>query len=240
MELPGFRISRYPITNTQYRAFIEDGGYQVAAYWQAAADEGYWKDGKVEDVYGEEWRDAPADFGVPFNLDNHPVVGVCWYEAVAFVQWLTDRLYRIEAIGREEVITLPTERQWEKAARGPDGFIYPWGKAADPDLANYDDTGIGATSAVGCFPRGASPLPCGAQEMAGNVWEWCLTKFQEDYNNYRDDNDLGGDARRVLRGGSFNFSAKHSRCAARYWDFPLVRYNFIGFRVVLLRSPSSL
>ena len=88
-------------------------------------------------------------FNIPFNLSNHPVVGVMWYEAVAFCRWLSVQ------VGFE--VSLPSETEWEKAARGLDGRIYPWGDTPDPEKANYGDTSIGTTSAVGAFPVGRSP-----------------------------------------------------------------------------------
>jgi formylglycine-generating enzyme required for sulfatase activity len=133
------------------------------------------------------------------------VVGVSFYEAAAFCAWLSERV----GYG----VSLPTEEQWRQAAQGEDGREYPWGDEADPEKANYDATGIGATSAVGCFPGGASP--CGALDMGGNVFEW-----------------TGSEDRAVLRGGAFDLDERSLRCAFRSDAHPYDRLDFIGFRVV--------
>jgi formylglycine-generating enzyme required for sulfatase activity len=228
-----YRISKYLITSAQFDAFVQDGGYTdkwrpcwTAAGWQ-------WKGGRTE----------PDKRGGTFDLPNHPVVMVRWYEAVAFCNWLGEKL------GCR--VTLPTEAQWEKAAsweevgketspprpsrsgRGRQGDggrkrRYPWGEEITPDHANYDATGIGATSAVGIFPKGRSS--CGALDMAGNVWEWCLTKWRANYKTAPDD-DLEGDAVRVLRGGSCWNDRNVVRCAYRYWHYPGSWFDYPGFRV---------
>jgi len=226
-----YGISRYPVTNAQFAAFVEVGGYGDERYWTQAAREEVWRGGKVKAWNDDEPREGPYDFGAPFNLPNHPVVGVTWYEAVAFCLWLTEQLRGRGELGPEEEVGLPTEPQWEKAARGADGCIYPWGAEADPEKANYDDTGIGATSAVGCFPGGASPY--GVEDLSGNVWEWCRTKWEDDYEDYRGYDDLEGSARRVVRGGAFGSPEHYVRCAFRGWYNPGSRLRDYGFRVVV-------
>ncbi|MCL4299467.1 MAG: SUMF1/EgtB/PvdO family nonheme iron enzyme [Anaerolineae bacterium] len=228
ITLPTFRIGRYPITNIQYTVFVEDGGYTDK--WRRCWTKAGWR--------WKEKRTGPDKFGGVFDLANHPVVMVSWYEAVAFCHWLTERLRAAGKLGEGKEVSLPSESQWEKAARGPNGRVYPWGNEADPERANYGETGIGATSVVGCFPGGASVY--GVEEMSGNIWEWCRTKFEKSYENYRDDNALEGDAPRVVRGGAFFSYARLVRCAARSGSDPFYRSRDYGFRVCVVGvSPSS-
>ncbi len=242
-----YEISRFPVTNDQFKAFVEAEGYAELKYWKIAKAAGCWEGGKVKRRYwasekeevAEEWADALVDYGEPFNLSNHPVVGINWYEALAFTVWLTDRLRDASRMPPGWEARLPSEAEWEKAARGTDGRIYPWGDKADPNRANYNKTGIGTTNAVGCFPGGASPYGC--QDMAGNVWEWTRSVFKDhpyDSKDGREDLNAGNDALRVLRGGAFNSYAGSLRCACRYRSYPGSRLRRVGFRVVL--SPLQL
>jgi formylglycine-generating enzyme required for sulfatase activity len=222
VTLSAYSIGKFPITNAQYAAFVEAYGYRERRYWTEAGWQ--WKGGRTE----------PETYGGVFNLPNHPVVAVSWYEAVAFCRWLTERLHENGQIAPNQEVMLPTEAQWEKASRGTDGRIYPWGDEPDPDKANYDDTGIRATSAVGCFPGGASPYD--ALDMSGNVWEWCLTKWRGSYEEPADESPEG-DVPRVVRGGSWFDDQGRVRCAYRDGYDPGDRYDSRGFRVVV--SPGS-
>ncbi len=224
VELPGYWIMKYPVTQAQYGAFIAAEGYSERRYWTEAG----WKWKESERVTG------PGQYGDPFDLPTHPVVGVSWYEAMAYCRWLTEVLQAypgaVPAEWRNQrvEVRLPSESEWEKAARGADGRIYPWGNEPDSARANYTDTGIGTTSAVGCFPGGMSFY--GEEESSGNVWEWCATKYEGNYENYLGNNDLEGDSSRVLRGGAFGSKARDVRCAYRYINYPYLRLRYYGFR----------
>ena len=226
VELPEYSIARYPITNRQFSTFVQDGGYgkKKKDCWTDAG----WKN------KGES--SGPLFRGGVFDLPNHPAVMLNWYEAVAFCRWLTQRWRKTGEIGADQEVSLPTESQWEKAARGPDGILCPWEGKPEPERANYQETGLGATSAVGCFPSGASPYGC--HDMAGNVREWCRTKWQDDYRIYQEQNDLEGEDIRVLRGCSYFNDSNWVRCAARGRNDPDYWSGSRGFRLVL--SPSSL
>jgi formylglycine-generating enzyme required for sulfatase activity/energy-coupling factor transporter ATP-binding protein EcfA2 len=210
-----YRISRYPVTVMQYRTFIEANGYAQFGYWTKAG----WQWRQQEQIEG------PEEYHAVFQTPNHPQVGVSWYEAVAFCNWLTDRL--------KHPVRLATEAEWERAARYVNGRNYPWGEKFDAKLCNMDKTGLDSTSAVGLFPSGDAL--CGAADMSGNVLEWCSTLWLNNYEKYdtRVKEDLEGDARRVLRGGSFIHDDFSVRCAFRYGFNPAARLNYCGFRVVL-------
>ncbi|MGB0389142.1 MAG: SUMF1/EgtB/PvdO family nonheme iron enzyme, partial [Ardenticatenaceae bacterium] len=247
-----FWISRYPVTNAQFLEYLKGGGYGYEPDWYEAKIHGYWKNGRVKGYLDRQWRDRPHDFGAPYNLPNHPVVGVMWYEALAFTRWLTRRW------SGSSPARLLTEAEWEKAARGgieipatalicpatnlavPAGFAmrpnplpkrhYPWGNEFDSTYANSEESGIGKINAVGCFVKGQSPYGC--EEMSGNVWEWLQSQYKE--YPYRPNNrreNLAVDATRVLRGGSHYTTTTSVRCFHRRWDLPDLGYLSWGFRV---------
>ncbi len=211
VELPRYFISRYPVTVAQYRVFVESTGYET----------------------------HPASLE---GVSNHPVTSVAWKDALAYCAWVQERLGDWGwAEGGGYRVTLPSEAEWEKAARGEDGRVYPWEGDADPEKANYGGTGISGTSTVGCFPLGVSPYGC--EEMSGNVWEWTRSVLK-DYPYVRADGreDLAesSEVLRVLRGGAFLDDDWGVRCAVRYRDDPWYRYGFIGLRLVLLPFSSDL
>lgn len=177
------------------------------------------------------------------NGPQHPVVCVSWYEAEAYANWLSAET------GLE--FGLPTEAQWEKAARGVDGRLYPWGNQWDGQRTNYCDTnctqdwddgtvndGYAWTAPVGSYPLGGSPY--GVLDMAGNVWEWTADWYSVDaYGGLVTQNPTGpstGD-RRVFRGGSWFNAPNDLRPAGRDRNDPLSRYFGVGVRLRLSSSP---
>ena len=148
-----YRMACYPATNAQFAVFVDAGGYQVERYWPEAVQASRWTEQGVKMWRDDAPRIGPRDYGTPFRLPNHPVVGVSWYEALAFTRWLTEQMRESGQLGPDWEIRLPNEPEWEKAARGTDGRRYPWGETISENEANYGDTGIGSTSAVGLLPK---------------------------------------------------------------------------------------
>jgi formylglycine-generating enzyme required for sulfatase activity len=190
-------ISKYPITNAQFARFIEAGGYSTQRWWTAAGWEQRQKDKWTEPRF---WMDTQ------WNSAEQPVVGVSWYEAVAFCLWLS------KTTG--ERIMLPTEDQWQYAAQGDDGRAYPWGNTWDDGRCNnnVNGNGIEKTTPVRQY-EGIGDSPFGVVDMAGNVWDWCLTDY------LKKTNDMNSYAKEyVVRGGSWNERLSHElRCDFRGW-----------------------
>jgi formylglycine-generating enzyme required for sulfatase activity len=206
LALPySYWLGKYPVTVAQYETFVAAGGYKNEKYWTEAQENRQWQGGRMRDYQsGEDWRERPYNHGERFNTPNHPIVGLTWYEALAFCRWLTGQMVLPD--GCE--ITLPSEAEWEKGARGgllipetavvadllaglPDKPLYdlvennaptrryPWGQAFGPEQSNFDATGIQATCSVGIFPNDVSSY--GLVDLGGNVFEWMRTVWGKDF-----------------------------------------------------------
>jgi formylglycine-generating enzyme required for sulfatase activity len=168
----------------------------------------------------ERWKGKKP----PQGKEDHPVVYVSWRDAMAYCKWLS------EATGK--AYRLPSEAEWEKAARGTNGRIYPWGDGWDAKRCNAREGGKAGTTPVGAYPQGASPY--GVLDMAGNVWEWCHSLYRPyPYNAADGREDAEAGDLRVLRGGAFLSDAWDVRCAGRSWGDPGNWLGFYGFRIVL-------
>jgi formylglycine-generating enzyme required for sulfatase activity len=167
-------------------------------------------------------RTKPSDEG--WGRGKRPVIHVTWDDAKAFCDWLSSQT--------GESIHLPTEAQWEKAARGTDQRRYPWGNGApNSSLANYNNQ-VGKTMPVGSYPNGKSPF--GVHDMAGNVWEWCSDWYSSTYYSVSPGSNPQGHSSgsdRVLRGGFWSRNAYLLRSAYRASGYPSDQYGSVGFRL---------
>jgi formylglycine-generating enzyme required for sulfatase activity len=222
VKLNAYRIGKYPVTNAQFRCFVKSGGY-TDAHRDCWTDEGWQTRAR------QNWDKPNLMDDLNFGIANHPVVTVSWYEAVAYCNWLNKT-----NPGRK--FHLPTEAEWERAARHTDGREYPWGKEFDQEKANTDGSGIGQTTAVGLFPRGVSV--CDAFDLAGNVWEWCSSQPVK-YPYRADDGreDMIGSGGRCLRGGAWLSYVVGARCASRDRSLADGRVSNVGFRLAESVTP---
>ena len=217
IAVASFRIGAYPVTNAHYATFI------------AAS--------------GRHWA---SPNGMLAERSNMPATDLTWHDARAYCAWLTAAWRKAGRIMNDMLVRLPTEPEWERAARGDqnvllDGHMHPWGSGWDEDRVNGEALGLNDICTVGLFPRGRSPYGC--YDMAGQVWEWCSTLWGENMATpsfaypYRDDGreDITAPdhVRRVLRGGCFSSGAAKANATYRgsleaggFW-----RGN--GFRIVV-------
>ena len=227
VSLDGYYIDKYEVTNALYQRFVNEEGYENQKYW---SQEGWeWK--KMERIsypgfwLGREY--AKSQFAWDYHKADQPVAGVSWYEAEAFCRWAGKRL--------------PTEAEWEKAARGEDGRTYPWGEEP-PDCSYASYAGCRRYPAlVGSYEKGKSPY--GLYDTAGNVWEWVADWFTVDY--FREDREKAvmdnpkgpekGDLK-TRKGGGWYYEARSIKTYTRwrnppgYRDYPSVKGCPIGFR----------
>lgn len=224
VQLLAFQISAYPITHAQFQLFIDDDdGYKNQKWWTEAGWQWVKKNG----------NDHRVDRS---KNPNKPCVYVSWYEAIAYCRWLGNRL--------NCSIGLPSEAQWEVAAKGRDGRIFPWGNIFNQEYCNSSLLDLNTTIPVGCFHHVPSPWePYGPYDLSGNIWEWCSTicelwgkedAFPYPYNSDdgREDLDFGDDCYRVVRGGSFLNPPFLLRSAYRGRDRPFNRAKRVGFRII--------
>jgi formylglycine-generating enzyme required for sulfatase activity len=225
--LDRYFINRFLVTVAQFRTFVDDTGYSASHKNTLAA------------------------------LDNHPVRWIDWYDAMAYCKWLNKTLHQwsdlplpFRALFDDEYrICLPSEAEWEKAARGTDGRYYTWGAGMpNSKRANYRMTAIDSTSPVGCFPDGASPY--GLQDCLGNLWEWTRSlwgtswkkpDFLYPYNPsdaQRETEDTMRNIKRVLRGGDFKSDGYTLACSCRDWPNPGYGGKLRGFRIALVKKTS--
>ena len=209
VDLPRFFLARLETTIAQYAAFVAETGHPVG---------------------DPRALQAPPTF---------PVAFVSWPDALAYARWLDGALRDHPELppGLRELlaagyrVALPTEAQWEKGARGPDGRIYPWGDAPDPTRANFRRRGPAPVGTFDC-----RDCPYGLLDMAGNVWEWTRSPYQPyPFDETDDEETVDADALWVIRGGSFGDPEAFVRGANRGAADPGARRPFIGFRVALTR-----
>jgi len=226
--LSGYWVGKYEVTRGEYRRFMEAGGYSNPAYWSSAGWN--WKVSNNRTEPGHWVAEQDWGTGTFTQTESHPAVGVTYYEAEAYCAWAAGHL--------------PTEAQWEKAARWTGSYpnVYPWGNAWDAEKCNnhYDHNTAGGgyeryqTSPVGSYPEGASPY--GLQDMAGNVWEWCQNWYQWDYYSVSPSTNPPGPTSgscRVMRGGSQHDNDNDTRCSGRYSCCYPTNYGWYygGFRL---------
>ncbi len=188
-----YDIDVFPVTNTQYKEFLDDQKDKDVPFVE--------KDWAKPFNWDRETRTYPK------GMEDHPVVLVSFNDATDYCQW------RSEKEGKQ--YRLPTEEEWEKAGRGTDGRIYPWGDEFDKERCNTMEAGIGKTTHVNAYPKGASPYGC--HDMAGNIWEWTKS-------------DYAKGSSKVFRGGSWINESGYCRCAFRGDLSPFDRSDYVGFR----------
>ena len=241
VRIDSYRIGKHPVTNGEYRRFIDAGGYaergerfwgpaglewlrnpkRTVEYWNPAE---YWNSAELADLFQRRSRKRDEPDYARWNAVNQPVAGITWHEAQAYCSWLTEHLRSTGEIGRDEVVRLPRESEWEYAARGRDARTWPWGNEWDPARANTSEGQVGRTTPIGIYPDGASPF--GVLDMAGNVWEWC----EDAVDNGRS---------RLHRGGSAPVTAAYARWACRDSYYPDHPAGYGGFRCVVGTARAS-
>jgi formylglycine-generating enzyme required for sulfatase activity len=195
-----FELDVFPVTNSQCRAFLVD-------HSQGSEPRDKEKH-QLIDFDSSRVKSKHGKYQVEPGFEEHPVTGVTWYGAKTYSDWRSAK--------EGGNFRLPTEEEWEKAARGEKGSKYPWGDTFNQEFCNTMESGIGITTPVQQYPGGKSPYGC--FDMAGNVWEWTASLY---------DSRVGS---KVVRGGSWLNSSENARCAHRFRGIPEDWYDRLGFR----------
>jgi formylglycine-generating enzyme required for sulfatase activity len=247
-EIPyDYWVARLPVTQADFGAFVRATGHVTRAEgegwcWVWPAETMQW-----EKVEGASWRNPWGTYGSPEDLEDTPVVQVCWYDALAYCDWLNQA--HAHDLGAGHHFRLPSEAEWEKAARGPHGRQFPWGEVFQPGRCNSREDGTCRLVAVGTYsPSGDSPY--GLADMGGNIWEWTTTlwgsnrdkaTFVYPYRSQDGREELNAGERhyRIIRGGSYKDDRQGVRAACRDLDPPHYALSNLGFRVFLAPRSSA-
>ncbi len=240
LQIPyDYWAGKFPMNFSGFREFVH-----ATSYVTRAETEGWcW----VWNVEGEKWeKSEEASWKHPLgnrksveSIENDPVIQVCWYDAIAFCEWLNQN--HIQKLPQGYHFRLPSEAEWEKAARGPNGNEWSWGNWFDSQLCNSRESGRLRTVKVGSYsPQGDSVY--GVADMSGNIWEWTITLWGDDRDNPtfvypycqhdgRENLSAGENFYRIVRGGSYKDDPKNVRSAIRDLDPPHYSLSNLGFRV---------
>jgi formylglycine-generating enzyme required for sulfatase activity len=231
-----FLMARFPVTNSLFKKFAEATDHKTKAEKDGFA--WVWDGKEWNKTKGASWHHPKGAKSDLEGKTNHPVAQIFWQDATAFCEWLNKKYPKRP---RGLVFRLPSELEWEKAARGTEGLIYPWGNEFEPENCNWRESAWGGTSPVGIYsPRGDSPFGCA--DMSGNTWEWTASLWgkesgKPDYDypykprDGRENQRAEETVLRVLRGGSFYAATRDLRAAVRDRDGGVSSY--FGFRVAL-------
>ena len=215
MQIAEFQIAHVPVTVSQYEAFLESKAIKDKRWWSA---EGWdWLNGDA-DGWGRKDRRVPDGWEIQSKKPAHPVTGITAYEAEAYCAWLGSV--------KNKALRLPTEVEWEYAARGDDGRPFPWGEDFDARLANTLEGEISTTVEAASMPIDSSPF--GVMDMCGNVQQWTASAYDP-----MPGERIPPGPSRVARGGSFNDTVFGSRTSYRRGYPPGFFYPFLGFRIVV-------
>lgn len=199
----GLVLDVYPVTVGRYREFVDEGGYDDHDLW----DDASWEWRLREIISAPRWWDSTESHWKNFGRDDQPVVGVSWYEAMAFCRWAGRRL--------------PTRHEWQAAAQGNDARTYPWGDTWREGLVGNRDVGPRVTWPVGSFPESQGPY--GHHDLVANVWQWTLDPWPPEHEETR---------QRVVVGGAWSSRNEHCRIDHHNAYFVDGRWSHVGFRTI--------